>query len=190
MSERSAQNYRSKRLASRTIGLVIVLALISLQQAWAAALCTCDHDNKPQTEVSNCTHHEAAPAEQSDSAMHDHAGMDHASMHHHSGSAMHDQSGMREETAGDKRETIESEAGPTITYGQSNNPQPITLSCCQAQPKADLPSVSFSAQQEPLEFESVPLQLDSAPQIAPHSLNLFKPPGVRPIYLTVSSLLI
>ena len=188
MSKRSAPNYRPKRPASRAIVLLIVFALISLQQAWAAALCTCDHDNKPQTEVSHCSHHETVPAEQSDSTMH--TGMDHASMHHHSGSAMHDHSGMREETAGGKRDTIQSEAGARVVDGRSNNPQPITLSCCQTQPRADLPVVSFSAQQEPLEFETAPLQLDSVLQFAPHSLNLFKPPRSRPVYLTVSSLLI
>jgi hypothetical protein len=177
MSKQNPQNYRSRRLASRTIGLVIVLALIFLQQAWAAALCTCDHDNKPQAEVSHCNRHKAAPAGQFDSTMH--AEMDHASMHHHSGSAMHVQSAMREETAGDTRETIQSEAGTRVADGQSNNPQPI-----------DLPAVSFSAQQEPLEFESAPLPLDSSPQIALHSLKLFKPPRSRPVYLTVSSLLI
>ncbi len=103
---------------------------------------------------------------------------------------MHDHSGMREETAGDRRETIQSGKGPTVAEGRRDSAPPLTLSCCQPQPKTDLPAVSFSAQQEPLEFEGSTLQLDSIPQLAPTSLNIFKPPRSRPVYLTVSSLLI
>lgn len=160
------------------MGLALVLALISLQQVWAAAFCLCDHQGITQAaEMDACEHHTATPAEDHHAGMHHHnsAEMNHGHMHHDSSQA--------------SRSATESEC-VSETGGKPGSHQPSTMSCCHVQPQSDVPVASFSFQPPSLEAaESLPQFALRAAQWLP-VVGVPKPSRSRPVYLTVSAFLI
>lgn len=176
MNRPRAQHNQALRLASRAVGLALVLALISLQQAWAAAFCCSDDRSGAPVAMDSCEH-QAAPIADPHAGMHQNASAEtqHGCTHHNSSPA--------------SQPAAESES-LSETGGQPGNGQPCSLSCCQVQPQSDVPVASFSVQQPSLET------LPSLPQLVARivepllATEIPKPPRSRPVYLTVSAFLI
>lgn len=182
MNRSRAQSKKSKPL-SRAIGLALVLALLSLQQAWAAAFCICDHEGQLQAELNSCTH-QVQPAEAPDAGAH----------HHSSEHAQHacapQPSAETKASAPQSASASQPEAISATGSGHNSNHAPSSLSCCHVQPKSETPAVSFSVQQQALEIGGNPPQLTLGVEPVALALNVYKPPRSRPVYLTVSAFLI
>ncbi len=182
MNRSRAQSKRFSR-TSRAIGLALVLALLSLQQAWAAAFAMCDDEGQPQAALSSCTNHQPQPAEEHK-----------AGAHHHSCGPMH-QSGedhSTEAVASPPQETShpQSEAVSATGSGRTGDHSPCSLSCCQVQPQSEAPVVSNPVQQQALAVSENPPQLALGLDPPVPTTNVYKPPRSRPVYLTISSFLI
>lgn len=172
-----AQHNRPLRLSRRAVGLALVLALVSLQQAWAAAFCLCDDQSRMQAQTGSCESHQTAPV-----AEH------HAGMHHHPDAEM-PHGGMRHNASQASQSDPNSES-VSKTGGEPRSHHPSTLSCCHVQPQADVPAASISFQPPSLEgAQGLPQFALGAGETLP-AASIPKPPRSRPVYLTVSAFLI
>lgn len=175
-----AQSKKPERL-NRAIGLALVLALLSLQQVWAAAFCMCGHEGQPQAESDSCMHHQALPVEAHNAGAHHHSS-EHAQ---HACAPQH--SAETKASTPQSTSTSQPEALSASGSGHTSNHAPSSLSCCHIQPKAETPVVSSSVQQQALEIDGNPPQLAADVEPVALSPNVYKPPRSRPVYLTVSA---
>lgn len=155
-----------------TLAWGIIFFLLSTQQTWAAAACFCEHQN--EREAKSCRmRHPTFPVK----THHDHGGMRHAETHHGYDSHLFvvdaDTEGTDDGTAGD----------------QACAPLPGFCSCCQAPPQAAVSAASFPVQAlVPVRAYSPVTDFGKPKTLAP--VKRPEPPHSRPLYLTLSCLLI
>lgn len=211
MNGKSQKKNKTLTRAARALWAVgVILSLLSIQQVWADEFCTCDHQNPSATAGAHCTKHatqnkhreetHCAAAEQQTTSSEQCGAAHSASSHHHAAqpapsedtesvatsAETHDDSDHEQRSAYSFHSRLEAGANPPDRDGSST---PAKLDCCHILPAASLPAAVFAVYTADLTTDSAPIVF-SAPPTTFIPAIVFHPPPSRPIYVTVSSLLI
>jgi hypothetical protein len=159
----------------------VLFSLLSLQQAWAeSTICLCDHPEYHARRSDHCAGHQAGAGQ------HEIESSPAVMLHMACG-----------DMDGESSDQVESQAAQHLTTewalepleSRSADSSDAALSCCHILPAANTPPATTSVQITPAADHSPSsLELFRPAQYA--SAAVFHPPPGRPIYLTVSSLLI
>lgn len=163
-----AKDQTSKRIimsaARRALIIGVTLSLFSAQVAWAAAACLCNHQTESEIRYCHCEH-QRAPAHESHHGVISHENSDSHFTTPHSGN------------------------GATKDAVRGNDSLPSAAICCRLNPPASEPVIPVAVQ-EPGAVEEVGPITVHEPSVTTVPAGIDRPPRSRPIYLSLSSLLI